>query len=243
MDKQPLDRPDADIAWWRGGLQSALALPASVRICGMSLAAADFRIDGSAPGPDLPVQLARASVKRKTEYLAGRHCAAAALKAADCADASPPAMGEDRLPLWPAGWLGSISHGGGQAAAAVMRRPDAATGDGLLGIDIEVLIDPASVAGIGELVALDGELKLLTGCTPSQALTLLFSAKETLYKALYPAVQRFMDFSAARVSAFGPGALTLTLTEDWHPAWRVGASLSVRYAMRGEYVYTALHAP
>jgi enterobactin synthetase component D len=128
---------------------------------------------------------------------------------------------------------------GGLAVAAAAR--DSAIR--LLGIDTEVLIDASSVAGIGALVALDGELDLLAACTPSQALTLLFSAKESLYKALFPEVRRFMDFSAAHASAFTPGALELTLTEDWHPAWRAGARFSIRWAARGRHVYTALYLP
>jgi 4'-phosphopantetheinyl transferase EntD len=103
------------------------------------------------------------------------------------------------------------------------------------------------VEGIAAMVAQEGELAILlnafSGCTPSQALTMLFSAKESLYKALYPDTQRFMDFSAARVQAFTPDSLclTLALTEDWHPAWPTGSLLSVNYVMRGDRVYTALH--
>jgi enterobactin synthetase component D len=185
----------------------------------------------------LPPSLRNASIKRKTEYLAGRHCAAAALRAAGCKTASAPAMGEDRLPQWPSGWLGSITHSNGAALAAVS--PSDRTR--LLGIDVETLIDPASVAGIGALVALDGELALFLDCIPQQALTIVFSAKESLYKALYPEAQRFMDFSAARTVAVTPSVLTLALTEDWHPAWRAGALLSVHYAMRGDRIYTSLH--
>ena len=235
MDKPPLQPPDSENAWWRDGLRVALALPEPVQVRGMSLADAGRLIDGLMPA--LPAQLLRASVKRKTEYLAGRHCAATALRAAGCDIASLPAMGQDRLPQWPHGWLGSITHGGGAAVAAVTR----SGGAGRLGIDVEALIEPSSVAGIGALVALDGELDLFSGCTPSQALTLLFSAKESLYKALYPEVRRFMDFSAARATAFARGALELTLTEDWHPAWRAGTCLSVGYATRGDLVFTALH--
>jgi enterobactin synthetase component D len=195
------------------------------------------------PSATLPPPLRSASAKRKTEYLAGRHCAFAALRAAACDAPAPPAMGADRLPQWPSGWLGSITHSSGEAIAAVSR-VDATR---LLGIDVETLIEPASVDGIAALVAQEGELALLldqiSGCTPSQALTILFSAKESLYKALYPDTQRFMDFSAARVQAFTPGSrrLTLSLTEDWHPVWRTGSLLSVNYAMRRDRVYTALH--
>jgi enterobactin synthetase component D len=256
MDKQentPKNAPDSgpdkrsqrdqgsDGAWWQGGLRQALGLPASVQIAGgvvkpiTDIGAGDM---ANALNP-LPPSLGRASPKRQSEYLAGRACVVAALLAGGCAAdaAAPPAMGEDRLPQWPPGWLGCITHGHGEAIAAVSH-VDATR---LLGIDVERLIDPVSVNGIAELVALGGELAQFTDCTPSQALTILFSAKESLYKALYPEVRRFMDFSAARVTAFSAGALELRLVEDWHPAWRAGSRFSLRYALRGERVYTALH--
>jgi enterobactin synthetase component D len=229
----------SDGAWWQGGLKAALALPASVHLAGGCSTIASNTSPSLPILLPLPLSLSKASSKRKTEYLAGRHYAVAALRAAACEDITPPAMGEDRLPQWPAGWLGSITHSNGEAIAAVSRASETR----LLGIDVETLIDPASVDGIAALVALEGELSLFGSCTASQALTILFSAKESLYKALYPDTQRFMDFSAARIVAFdaSAGSLTLSLTEDWHPAWRTGCLLPLCYAARRDRIYTALH--
>lgn len=236
-----MNNKDNDSDWWGGGLKQALALPASVQIVGRDVSVGDFDDDEHLLAP----ALSRASPKRKTEYLAGRRCAAEALAAAGCVDAAPPGMDGDRLPIWPSGWLGCITHSNGRAVAAA----GSASQSRLLGIDVEKLIDPALVDGIGALVTLEGELALLTGRifgdTPghdlSQALTILFSAKESLYKALYPEVRRFMDFSAARIGAWTPGVLDLWLVEDWHPQWSAGSRLQVRYALRGDCVYTALH--
>jgi enterobactin synthetase component D len=233
---------ESDGAWWRDGLKRALALPASVQIIGRTILPCLDPMQDAVnllPPSTLPPSLANASPKRKSEYLAGRHCAAMALQMAGCEQAAPPAMGADRLPLWPPGWLGCITHGNGEAIAAVSGNEASR----LLGIDVERLIDPALVDGIGALVALEEELALFSGCTLSQALTILFSAKESLYKALYPEVQRFMDFSAARVTWFAPGMVALRLAEDWHPAWPEGSMLTVRYALRGNRAYTALHLP
>jgi enterobactin synthetase component D len=240
-----MNNRDSDSEWWEGGLKQALALPASVQIVGRDVAVGDFDDAEHL----LPPPLRRASPKRKTEYLAGRQCAAGALAAAGCVGATAPGMDEDRLPIWPSGWLGCITHSNGRAIAAA----GSAAQTRLLGIDVEKLIDPALVDGIGALVTLEGELALLTGqifghgigqttgYSLSQALTILFSAKESLYKALYPEVRRFMDFSAARIAAWTPGLLDLRLVEDWHPEWRAGSMLQVRYALRGDCVYTALH--
>jgi enterobactin synthetase component D len=238
MKTQPpaTQEADSDSVWWHSGLKAALALPASVHLAGGDTSVVTAGIIANS-GTLLPLPLAKASPKRKTDYLAGRHYAVAALRAAACEDAAPPAMREDRLPQWPHGWLGSITHSSGEAIAAV----SSAGVTRLLGIDVETLIDPASVDGIAALVALDGELSLFEGCTASQALTILFSAKESLYKALYPDTQRFMDFGAARIVTFGAGFLTLSLTEDWHSAWPARSVLPISYALRGDRVYTGLH--
>lgn len=238
-----MDTQNNNGEWWNGGLKQALRLPASVHIVGRDVATGDFDDAEHL----LPPSLGRASPKRKTEYLAGRACAAAALQAAGCDNPAPPGMDAERLPIWPPGWLGCITHSNGRAIAAAA----SAAHSRLLGIDVEKLIDPALVDGIGALVTLEGELAMLTGrifgdapgYSLSQALTILFSAKESLYKALYPDVRRFMDFSAARIHAWIPGQLDLLLVEDWHPAWRAGCVLQVRYALRADCVYTSLHLP
>ncbi len=212
-------------------LRLGLALPA--KLCGATLKVADAA--SFQPQPPLPEQLSRASFKRQSEYRAGRCCAALALGNA----AQAPGMGEDRLPLWPQGWLGSISHGGGHAIA-IVGPVDAVR---LIGVDVELCIESAAADGIAALVAFGNELALIDGALqpplslPAMALTLLFSAKEALYKALYPEVRQFVDFSGARLVAATADRLTLVLTEDWHPAWRAGAAFTVNYVVRGNFVY------
>jgi enterobactin synthetase component D len=66
------------------------------------------------------------------EHLAGRIAAACALKAAGVKDV--PGTGDQRQPLWPAPWSGSISHCGTRALAVVADRP--------VGIDIENVFTP-----------------------------------------------------------------------------------------------------
>jgi 4'-phosphopantetheinyl transferase EntD len=50
----------------------------------------------------------------------------------------------------------------------------------------------------------------------SQAFTLAFSAKESLFKALYPSVGYYFDFSVANITQFNSesNSFTLVLTED-----------------------------
>lgn len=213
-------------------LHRSLALPDRLHAVAMTVA----DVANEQPQLPLPVQLLRASVKRQSEYRAGRYCAALALGKAMGGPQAPPGMGDDRMPLWPPGWLGSISHGGGHAIA-IVGPVDAVR---LLGVDVEQFIEPSAADGIAALVAFGNELALidaLLSTPPSLALTLLFSAKEALYKALYPDVRRFVDFSGARVVAATTDRLSLVLTEDWHPAWPAGTAFTVNYVVYANFVY------
>lgn len=210
-----------------------LGLPAAARWFGTRIDAFDHM-----PLPDslLPVALAKASAKRKREFIAGRHCATRALHAAG-QHGAVVGIDERGLPAWPAGWTGSISHCSDLALALVV--PLSAC-DGV-GIDIENWIDPSGYIDIVEQVALPGELARLPGHSPEHALSLLFSAKETLYKALFPQVGQFFDFHAASVRGATTEWIELELRRDWSRQWRRGRVLRIHYACLHRHVVTALY--
>lgn len=121
--------------------------------------------------------------RRALEHLAGRRLASRLLHQAGATPAhlSPGPAG---APIWPAGWLGSISHSGGWVAAAVCRRGAGRIG---LGLDIQTLISPAVCAEIAPVCFTAAERAGLAA-QPLGA-TLLYAAKEALFKAL-PAPQQ-----------------------------------------------------
>ncbi|MXF45226.1 enterobactin synthase subunit EntD [Raoultella sp. Lac2] len=134
-------------------------------------------------------QLANCARKRQMEHLAGRIAAACALKAAGVKGV--PGTGDQRQPLWPAPWSGSISHCGTRALAVVADRP--------VGIDIENVFTPALAAELESSIIRPPERAVLmaSGLPFALALTLAFSAKESGFKALPLAQQPgtgFMDF-------------------------------------------------
>ena len=57
--------------------------------------------------------------KRQAEHLAGRIAAAYALR--EVGEKRLPAIGDQRQPLWPTPWFGSISHCGQRALAVIAR--------------------------------------------------------------------------------------------------------------------------
>lgn len=152
----------------------------------------DFDPDSFTPGDLLwlphHAKLARSGKKRQTEHLAGRIAAVHALRA--FGEKSVPGIGKNRQPIWPEGLYGSISHCGNTAIAIVARTP--------VGIDIEAVFSPQLADELASHIASEEELAVLRLSTLPfpLALTLAFSAKESLYKAFssqYPELQGFHD--------------------------------------------------
>lgn len=190
----------------------------------------------------------RAVAKRRAEFLAGRLAAREALRMLGF-DAVP-GRNDDGSPRWPAGVTGSISHGAGRAFCAVARARDVRS----LGIDVERLMGPEAKAELRARICSDDECRSLSdglGCPEHHLVTFAFSAKESLYKCLYPLGGQFMDFSAARVvAAEGAlngvrvvGELTLELSVDWSPELPRGRRLLAKFTASEQHVASAVLLP
>jgi enterobactin synthetase component D / holo-[acyl-carrier protein] synthase len=139
------------------------------------------------------VTLSGAVAKRRREFSAGRAYARAALAALACPPQPIPAAA-DRRPLWPGGFVGSISHCD-HLCAAIVGRSAAYVG---LGIDIED--DTPVEDGVRDIVCRPDEWRRVaaTGLS-TDAAKLLFVVKEAVFKAYYPATNAFLDFHEVSV--------------------------------------------
>ncbi|POX37049.1 4'-phosphopantetheinyl transferase, partial [Streptomyces sp. Ru73] len=151
--------------------------------------------------------VARAVPKRQREFGTVRRCARDALGRLGFAPA-PLLPGPDRAPRWPEGVVGALTHCDGYRAAAVARASDVLT----LGLDAEPhapVADPDTM----RLVALPEEradLARLAALVPGTCWDrLLFSAKESVFKAWYPLARRWLDFDQARIT-LDPADATFT---------------------------------
>ncbi|MFD8544164.1 4'-phosphopantetheinyl transferase [Streptomyces sp. NPDC059649] len=139
--------------------------------------------------------VAGAVPKRQREFGTVRGCARAALSRLGIAPA-PLLPGRDRAPEWPAGIVGAMTHCTGYRAAAVARQRDVLT----VGLDAEPNL-PVSDPGVMDLVTLPEEraqLRHLADLEPEIAWDrLIFSAKESVYKAWYPLAHRWLGFEDA----------------------------------------------
>lgn len=192
------------------------------------------------PDPALRLAVEGMSIKRRAEFVAGRICADQSLRKMGII-AEFPLPVRNRLPVWPHGASGSISHCSAMAVAMTAIK----SGYSALGIDVEPLIDPGIALEIQESVCRNDELAGLERYMPcrTRSLTMLFSAKEALYKALFPLAGQFKDFHSAEFCACEAGSLVLRLTHDWTSRWRAGTKVKIRYAWLGQTVISAVCMP
>jgi len=174
--------------------------------------------------------------KRKAEYLAGRYLAGLLLER----HALPThlASGAHRQPLWPEGWTGSITHTRDAAVVALGHASQVAA----LGIDLEPWISDGLAGDIHASIIDREEAAALDAWPFSEALTLAFSAKESVFKALYPNVGRHFDFSAARITALDTrrSVLSVEIRQPLSARVMPGLRLEARYCRGSQGVFTAV---
>jgi enterobactin synthetase component D len=188
---------------------------------------------------------AQAVPKRRAEFLAGRFAAQQAMRALGV-DAR---VGRDEhgRPIWPSNVAGSITHGAGRALSAAAHASEVRG----IGIDAERLMGEATQRELMARICSADELATLASrlqAPEAARVTFAFSAKESLYKCLYPLVGRFMDFSAARVvdahEAVGArgstGELALELAVDWAPSLPAGLVFRASFVASEHHVETGV---
>jgi 4'-phosphopantetheinyl transferase EntD len=157
----------------------------------------DDRLDSCVLFPEEVAAVERAAPKRKREFAAVRACARQALADAGFGP-GPIVPGPSGAPVWPGGAVGSMTHCDGYRGCAIGRAETFAA----IGIDAEphdVLPD-----GVLPMVASDHEraaLARLAATAPGLRWErILFSAKESVFKAWFPATGRFLGFRDAEIA-------------------------------------------
>jgi 4'-phosphopantetheinyl transferase EntD len=186
--------------------------------------------------------LAHAADKRRREFATVRQCARAALGRIGVPPA-PILPGERGAPGWPAGVVGSMTHCAGYRAAAVARASEMLT----VGIDAEP--NEPLRAGVADAVTVAGERAALARLRAHQPAVswdrLLFSAKESVYKAWFPLTRRWLDFDDAEV-ALDPTGGTFAVRLLIPPRMAAGRELTGftgRWLARDGIVLTAIAVP
>lgn len=134
--------------------------------------------------------------KRRAEFLAGRVCVAHALHEIGIDDFQVRA-GRHRSPIWPAHVVGSITHSRRQAAAVVLKQTVCRG----VGIDIEEVPSQATLEALVKMAVSEAEHEYIRAQARGSSdfaklLTLVFSAKESFFKAAHATVGRYFGFDA-----------------------------------------------
>ncbi|WPD76821.1 4'-phosphopantetheinyl transferase superfamily protein [Dickeya fangzhongdai] len=194
-------------------------------------------------GLTLPASLNRAVLKRRVEFLSGRACAREALRLAGLTVPDSLLISPHRHPVWPVNIVGSISHCNQRAFAVVAHRQALHS----VGMDIEECMTESALDSVRTLIAKPQELRLAaqTGLAETLVGTLLFSAKESLFKALFADVQRIFDFSCAQLTDWQPSRqyILLTLTQSLSPTNPQGKQLCCYYHCFDSHVLTLCLEP
>jgi len=181
--------------------------------------------------PEEEVSIRNAVLKRRREFAAGRNCARRALAVLGLQN-RPLRVGTDREVLWPDGIVGSISHCDDLCAVAVTRCERAAG----IGLDVE-RGDPLE-SGLVSLICTPVEQARLKAWSK-----LVFVAKESVYKCVFPLLRTFLDFHDVEIDLSPEAGAFEAVIRHPCAAKLADARLRGRFAVAGDHVACGVSLP
>ncbi|GIH27691.1 4'-phosphopantetheinyl transferase [Acrocarpospora phusangensis] len=186
--------------------------------------------------PEEERYIAPAVAKRRREFTTARHCARRAMARLGVPPA-PIVPGERGAPGWPPGVVGAMTHCDGYRAAALSleavtigidAEPNAPLPDGVL----DVVALPAERLALGDM-----HRDMHGGVHWDR---LLFSAKESVYKAWFPLARRWLGFEEAEIELDPAGTFRARLLV---PGPRGLTGFDGRWLCESGLVVTAITLP
>jgi 4'-phosphopantetheinyl transferase EntD len=192
------------------------------------------------PGEEAVIE--RAVAKRRREYITTRHCARLALARLGL---PPTAIGTggNRQPLWPDGVVGSMTHCDGYRAAAVARSGAVA------GVGVDAEPHAPLPDGVFDTIARPEEVPMLAELAAARPEVswdrLVFSAKESVYKAWFPVAERWLGFGEASLDVdagvdVGGGVVAGGYTVRIHQSGAPVTRMTGRWRVESGFLLTAI---
>ena len=150
------------------------------------------------------------SPQRKAEYASGRRSAHEAIKLLSGMPAAVKRKG--RRPEWPVGYCGSISHSHEIALAMVASRSVC------LGVGLDVVKKNAVSEKVGARIMSTAERRFSSVYTESDWRAIVFSAKESVYKAVHPEIGEFLEFRDVEITLDGSDQIFTATTVEEGPS-------------------------
>lgn len=173
--------------------------------------------------------VATAGRARTMAFSSGRRAARCAL--GELAIHDQPVLAHGRAPVWPAGVVGSITHSAALAAAVAGHTAHWA------GVGADLTTQRRVTARVAKRLLLPAERAAL----PSDDWrTAIFSAKESVYKAVNPMCGEFLAFQDVQITVANSNAFTAATTRPCasSAAVAIGAGRFFRYANHWLTVFT-----
>jgi 4'-phosphopantetheinyl transferase EntD len=176
--------------------------------------------------------------ERQKEYVLGRYCAHIAHKKLTNEDLLILESNDDRSPRWPESVVGSITHNQDYACCALAFKKN------LQGIGLDAEIFGRTKIELARQIRVDKDLQFHPEMTEQELLTFIFSAKESLYKTLYPIVGKFFGFDHAYISEINSADHTfkIHLQKSLNDVFSPGArgDFEGKFALLGNSLFTVI---
>jgi len=175
------------------------------------------------------------SAKRRREFITGRTNARQLLKKYNL-HRYPLLPNADRAPIWPEGIIGSISHCKDLCGVIVSEAKHYRS----IGFDIENI--RTFNFAVRKYICTEDEdewLLSLPEASRSQALLLIFSIKESLYKCIYQADGIKLNFKKiSSIPQFEHGRFLLSPVDDLHMKYK---DIKTRFIITEQHIYSLAH--
>lgn len=183
------------------------SIPSIFQNSGLNAFAADFNSEHYSPSLHaelnlpLPSALETAFDKRKSEFLAGRYCAREALVPFSIEPSFILGRGAGHAPIWPDEMIGSITHSQNKCFVVTGKERPLRS----VGIDSEDLMSRKNeIERIEKLISCLSEGRVLDELSKkierAVGIGILFTVKESAYKAIFPITQNCSPFTDIEIT-------------------------------------------
>ncbi|WP_198341865.1 4'-phosphopantetheinyl transferase family protein [Oceanisphaera avium] len=140
--------------------------------------------------------------------------------------------------------MGAITHSDSWAAAIVAKQAHYLG----LGLDIERSLSPTDAEKLAPALLTPAELARLQELSPQQfafMVTVSFSLKESLFKALYPLVKKHFYFEDAELMEWDipAGSARLRLLSTLSSNWPKGRELAAQFCLYDDHIWSLVAIP
>lgn len=170
--------------------------------------------------------------KRKEEYLKSRELAHELFSEIGISDFK--LLNDDkRAPIWPSDIVGSISHSSGFAIVAISKELKS------IGIDLEKVMSDERSKKLKDQFLSEEEIKI-NQIDFNLFATIVFSAKESLFKLIYPLCEEYFGFHSAKVREVSESGFSIELKSQSSKVSKFNGLYQGKWQRIDEMILTSL---